>query len=102
MKLNRLLTTVLLLVILLQIPCGAQADDLTVRYRGFVFPGDYTLTVPYDDGLFLVVVTAFVSAFYGATVSLPYVDSFFLHGFALTLLSALFVQASADSTEAGS
>ena len=53
MKLNRLLTTVLLLVILLQIPCGAQADDLTVRYMGSVFPGDYTLTVPYDDGLFL-------------------------------------------------
>ena len=53
MKLNRLLTTVLLFVILLQIPCGAQADDLTVRYRGFIFPGDYTLTVPYDDALFL-------------------------------------------------
>ena len=50
--------------------------------------------------LFLIVVTAFVSAFYGATVSLPYVDSFFLHGFALTPLSALFMQASADSTEA--
>ena len=52
--------------------------------------------------LFLIVVTAFVSAFYDAAVSLPYVDSFFLHGFALALLSSLFIQASAGSTEAGS